>query len=84
MMLSMATLLLHESDVPATARTALRAATTAPANERNLHLEAAARALYREAHLDCADARELVGLGTMPRSGCEPLDASPVLDSQRP
>ncbi len=55
-------LLIHSRDVPASARAALVAASHAPASERRSHLEIAARALYREAHLDCADARELVGL----------------------
>lgn len=62
MTFSLAPLLLHESGVPDSARAALRAATGAPAAERRVHLEAAARALYREAHLDCDEARELVGL----------------------
>jgi hypothetical protein len=62
MSLSLVPLLLHESDVPAAARAALHAATRAPAAERRRHLETAATALYREARLDCADARELVGL----------------------
>ena len=57
-----ASLLLVEEDVPATVRVALRAASRAPARERRLHLKAAARALNLEAHLDCADAKELVGL----------------------
>ncbi len=60
--LSVAPLLLHSEGVPEAARVALREAYTAPASLRRPLLEAAARALYREAHLDCADARELVGL----------------------
>ncbi len=64
MTLSMATLLIHDAGVPATARAALDAASRATASERPGLLEAAARALYREADLDCADARELVGLGS--------------------
>jgi hypothetical protein len=62
MSFSFAPLLLAEVDVPARARTEILAATTGPAAERRSHLEAAARALYVEANLDCADARELVGL----------------------
>ena len=62
MRLSLLSLLIHSDDVPASARDALREATSAPAHLRRPHLEAAARALYRDAHLDCADARELVGL----------------------
>ena len=67
MMFSLLPLLLHDPSVPATARAALRAADDAPASERRRHLEAAARALYHEADLDCADARELVGLGELAR-----------------
>jgi hypothetical protein len=59
---SLLPLLLHEDDVPASVRDALREATAAPAGQRRTHLETAARALYRDAQLDCADARELVGL----------------------
>jgi hypothetical protein len=62
MRFSLAPLLLHMEDIPDTARTALREASAAPAAERRTHLEAAARALYQDAHLDCADAKELVGL----------------------
>ena len=62
MSLSLASLLLVEDDVPARARAELHAAHLAPPAERRLHLEAAARSLYAEANLDCADARELVGL----------------------
>ena len=58
MSLSLLPLLLHEEDVPAAARAALREAVRAPALERRAHLEAAARALYREADLECADARD--------------------------
>ena len=61
-MFSLVPLLIHDPGVPASARAALRAADLAPASERHRHLEAAAHALYCEAHLDCADARELVGL----------------------
>ena len=62
MSFSLLPLLMYEDDVPASARDALRAAKLATAAERTVHLEAAARALYREAKIDCADARELVGL----------------------
>ena len=62
MSLSLLPLLMYEDDVPASARAALREANDAPVEERQELLEAAARALYREAHIDCADARELVGL----------------------
>jgi len=65
MSLSLLPLLIHHEAVPAIARTALRATCgAASADERRAHLETAARALCREAHLDldCADARELVGL----------------------
>ena len=62
MTLSLLPLLLHEADLPASVRDALRSAAKAPETERRRHLEAAARALYRDAALDCDDARELVGL----------------------
>jgi hypothetical protein len=62
MSLSLLPLLLFEEDVPATARAALRKASFAPATQRRAHLELAARVLSREADLDCAEARELVGL----------------------
>jgi hypothetical protein len=63
MTFSLLPLLLYEDDVPATARAALREARSAPASKRRALLETAAQALYREAQLDCDDARELVGLG---------------------
>lgn len=62
MSFSLLSLLIHEQDVPASARAALRKAKVAPAGERSAWLEAAALALAREAHPDCEDARELVGL----------------------
>lgn len=62
MSLSLLPLLLHEEDVPVTAQAALRRASTASNADRRIHLEAAARALYLDAHIDCDDARELVGL----------------------
>jgi len=62
MSLSLLPLLLVEEDVPATARAALRKANLAPSEERRAYLLEAASALYREAQLDCDDARELVGL----------------------
>jgi len=62
MSLSLLPLLVVEEDVPASARAALLEAARTPEDERRVHLEAAARALYRDAHLDCDDARELVGL----------------------
>lgn len=64
MTFSLASLLVFEEDVPASARRALCAAIHAPANERHAHLEEAARALSVETVLDCTDARELVGLTT--------------------
>ena len=62
MALSIVSLLVHDADVPTTARDALRAASNAAAEDRRTHLETAARALAQEAELDCPDARELVGL----------------------
>jgi hypothetical protein len=61
MTFSLLPLLLHE-DVPASVLVELRKASAVPDGERRTHLEAAAKALYRDAHLDCDDARELVGL----------------------
>ena len=65
MAFSVASLLVNDFDVPATARDALRAASAAPADARQIHLETAARALVRETEIDCPDARELVGLPAM-------------------
>ncbi|HTR56118.1 MAG TPA: hypothetical protein VMJ10_35820 [Kofleriaceae bacterium] len=62
MTFSLLPLLLHENDVPVVARAALRRASSAPAERRRGYLEVAARSLARDAHLDCDDARELVGL----------------------
>ena len=62
MSLSLLSLLVVEEDVPLAARTALRKASDAPEEERRAYLMEAANALYRDAHLDCDDARELVGL----------------------
>jgi hypothetical protein len=62
MSLSLLPLLVVEEDVPLNARAALRKANLAPDDERRGYLLEAATALYREAHIDCDDARELVGL----------------------
>lgn len=62
MSFSLLPLLMFEEDVPSSARAALRQAHEASAEQRPALLETAARALYRDAQLDCADARELVGL----------------------
>lgn len=62
MSLSLLPLLAVEDDVPARARSAIRRAKAAPAELRRMHLLEAADALYRDADLSCADARELVGL----------------------
>lgn len=62
MSLSLLPLLLHHDDVPPTARAALRATCGADADQRRAQLELAARVLCRETDLDCAEARELVGL----------------------
>jgi hypothetical protein len=63
MSLPLLSLLVQEPDVPAVARAALAEAAVAPEPRRQALLEVAARSLYHEAHLDCVDARELVGLG---------------------
>ena len=68
MSFSVAPLLLHSHEIPATARRALRAAHVARAEERTPHLESAARILHQHLDLDCCDARELVGLPVL--EGC--------------
>jgi len=55
-------LLIHSDDVPSQAKVALAAARNAAAGDRELLLEAAARALYWKTPLGCGEARELVGL----------------------
>lgn len=62
MTFSLLPLLLHEVDVPASARAALREASRSSSRQRAAWLEAAAFALAREAHLADEDARALVGL----------------------
>ena len=62
MTLSMAPLLLHSPDVPASVRAELAAASAAPHPDRDEHLARAAHLLHRAVPLDCADALELVGL----------------------
>ncbi len=66
MSLSLLSLLMVDEDVPAAARAELRAAEHGPDAERRVHLAAAARSLYRDAHLDPDEARELVGLAACP------------------
>ena len=63
MSFTLAALLRYSESVPPGAREALRAAYDAPEEQRAVHLQSAARILYRDAELDCRDARELVGLG---------------------
>jgi hypothetical protein len=60
--MNLAPLLLASDDVPLEARRALWEAQRLPAEEREPLLEVAARSLYRDVGLNCADARELVGL----------------------
>ena len=62
MSLDISPLLIHSDDVPEQAKVALLAARGAPAGDRELLLEAAARALYWKTPLHCGEARELVGL----------------------
>ncbi len=62
--ITMAPLLMHSPDVPHAAKEALRLAMLAPVEHRDAHLELAAHVLYRETDLDCAEARDLVGLPT--------------------
>ena len=66
MSLSMASLLIHNEQVPAEARDAIRAACEAPLEHRSARLETAAWILHLETGLDCRDVRELVGLGECP------------------
>jgi hypothetical protein len=67
MSFSMAPLLIHSPDVPAELREELRHAYFAPGGQRDDLLQAAARRISEELTLECADARELVGL---PPCGC--------------
>jgi hypothetical protein len=60
--MSLLPILIHSDAVPDEARAALIAASTAPALERDEALESAARVLYRQTNLDCADVRDLLGL----------------------
>ncbi len=72
MNLSVAPLLIHEEDVPAAARAAVKAAYEAPLGERDRMLESAARVVYRETDLDCDDVRDLFGLeGPRERGDCD-------------
>lgn len=68
MKFSMAPLLMHDPDIPSRVREALRAAHVADPEDRIARLERAARLLREEVDLECADARELVGLD--PRRVC--------------
>ena len=69
-MLNFAHLLIHSPDVPEQVRSALRAAycMEPEPDQRSEHLRTAANLLYQEEAfaLECADVKELVGLG----SGC--------------
>jgi|HubBroStandDraft_2_1064218.scaffolds.fasta_scaffold1860811_2 hypothetical protein len=69
MALSVTPLLLHSDALPEAARIALADAFAQPEHERAPLLATAARILYLEASLECADALELVGLA-------QPLDGS--------
>jgi len=62
MSFSMAPLLMNSPDVPSPAREALRAAYESDPDRRDDHLASAARVLNQDLAIDCADARELVGL----------------------
>ena len=66
MAFSLAPLLIHSEAVPIKAREALRAVSTAPAEQRKSALHRAARVLHSETSIDCGDAMELVGL----QAGC--------------
>jgi|HubBroStandDraft_1064217.scaffolds.fasta_scaffold1578228_1 hypothetical protein len=62
MSLSMAPLLMHNEQVPAEAREAIRAAYEGPSESRVATLESAARLIHQATGLECSDALELVGL----------------------
>ena len=62
MPLSMTPLLMYSDAVPLDIRTALRAASSAPAERRHAELASIAKQLYARTSIDCRDARELVGL----------------------
>jgi hypothetical protein len=62
MSISMAPLLMHSEQVPATVREAIRRAYEAPPEHRGARFESAARILYQETDLECGDILELVGL----------------------
>jgi hypothetical protein len=58
----MARLLIHDEDVPAAAREALRAAIDGPAERWTEALESAARVLFAATDLECGEVRDLMGL----------------------
>lgn len=65
MTFSMLPLLIHSEDLSEDLRETFRQALDAPPEQRQTHLELAARALYREVSsdgLECSDVRALVGL----------------------
>jgi len=62
MSFTMASLLIHDDQVPAAARDALAAAHQVSPEQRTQLLESAARILHREVGVECSDARELVDL----------------------
>jgi hypothetical protein len=60
----MASLLIHDPDLSAPVREAIQAAHASRPDARDDLLAEAARLLYRETSLECADVRELVGLSS--------------------
>ncbi len=68
-MMSMQSLILHSDHVPASARSAIRAANSAHPHERAALLKSAASILVKETGLDCADVLELMDLSDKP-CGC--------------
>jgi len=62
-MLSLTPLLVHSDAVPTDVKAALLAAELGPPEFRAEKLKAAAHSLHRATGLECADVRELVGLG---------------------
>jgi hypothetical protein len=69
-MFRISNLLLHNPDVPGSARAALASALHGPVEQRCENLLSAAVILHREVGLDCSDARELVGLDAGACAGC--------------
>jgi hypothetical protein len=68
MAMSLLPILIHSDAVPNEARHALIQASALAEGERTEALESAARVLYRQTDLNCADVRDLLGLSSGPCS----------------